>query len=91
MGIEDLDELDRLQESQQADAKLAALAVIRDKAIAQVAQAVSKSKTQPSGHRVVLSLGEGQKEKFRKAWESLAENERTSIVYKAVLNAAKEN
>jgi hypothetical protein len=91
MGIEDLDELDRLQESQQADARLAALADIRDKAIEQVMNAVSKRKEQPSGHRVVLSLSEPQREKFRKAWQSLGENEGTSIVYKAVLNAAKEN
>ena len=91
MGIEDLDELDRLQESQQADARLANLAAIRDKAIEQVMQAVSKRKEQPSGHRVVLSLSDGQKEKFKKAWQSLGENEATSIIYKAVLNAAAEN
>jgi hypothetical protein len=53
-------------------------------------QAVSKRKEQPSGHRVVLSLSDGQKDKFKKAWQSLGENEATSIVYKAVLNAAKE-
>lgn len=91
MGIQDVDELDRLEEAQQADARLAALVAIRDKAIEQVMHAVSKRKEQPSGHRVVLSLSEPQKEKFSKAWQSLGENERTSIVYKAVLNAAKEN
>jgi hypothetical protein len=91
MGIEDVDELDRLEDAQQADARLAALVDIRDKAIEQVMHAVSKRKEQPSGHRVVLSLSDGQKQKFRKAWQSLGENEATSIVYKAVLNAAKEN
>ena len=80
-----------LEEAQQADARLAALVDIRDKAIEQVMQAVSKCKEQPSGHRVVLSLSDGQKEKFKKAWQSLGANEATSIIYKAVLNAAKEN
>ena len=91
MGIEDVDELDRLREAQQADARLAAIAEIRDEAIEQVMQAVSKGKEQPSGHRVVLSLSDGQKAKFKKAWKSLGDVEGTSIVYKAVFYAAKEN
>jgi viroplasmin and RNaseH domain-containing protein len=36
MGIEDVDELDRLQEAQQADSKLAELVAVRDKAMEQV-------------------------------------------------------
>jgi hypothetical protein len=40
---------------------------------------------------VVLSLSDGQKAKFKKAWKSLGDVEGTSIVYKAVLYAAKEN
>lgn len=91
MGIEDLDELDRLTEAQQADAKLANLVNVRNQEIAKVMQAKSNPKEQPAGHRVVLSLSENQKEKFKTAWQSLDETKRTSIVYKAVLNAAKEN
>jgi hypothetical protein len=91
MGIEDVDELDRLEEAQQADARLAAIAEIRDKAMEQVMHAISKRKNGPSGHRVVLSLSEDKKEKFKKAWKFLGDVEGTSIVYKAVLYAAKEN
>jgi hypothetical protein len=57
----------------------------------QVMHAISKRKNGPSGHRVVLSLSEDKKEKFKKAWKFLGDVEGTSIVYKAVLYAAKEN
>ena len=87
-GIEDVDELARLAEAEQADSRLKQILAIRDQAIEQVAAAVRKRNTTPTGYRIVLLLFDSEREKFKKAWLSLGDTKGTSIIYKAVTNAA---
>jgi hypothetical protein len=88
-GIEDAKDFELAMQSKEADAQLAALNVLADAEREKVKQAQAKSKDQPAGYRIVISLSDGQKDKFKKAWSALSDGQRTSVVYKAVLNAAR--
>jgi hypothetical protein len=90
-GIEDVDELDRLAEREQADSRFNQILPIRDQAIEQVAAAVRQRETTPSGYRIVLLLFDSEREKFKKAWLSLGDTKGTSIIYEAVINAVPDN
>ena len=86
-GIEDVKDFELALQSQEADAQLAALNVLADVEREKVKQAQAKNNGQPAGYRIVISLSDGQKDKFKKAWSTLSDKERTSVVYKAVLDA----
>jgi len=88
-GIEDVKDFELALQSKEADAQLAALNVLADVEREKVRQAQAKSNGQPAGYRVVISLSDGQKEKFKKAWSTLSDSVRTAVVYKAVLDAAR--
>lgn len=88
--FEDVEDFEKALESKQADQRLRALKAITDVEREKIKQAQIKSANGPSGHRVLLSLTEGQKKKFKKAWQSLGESKGTSIIYEAVLNAASK-
>lgn len=88
--FEDVEDFEKALESKQADQRLKALKAITDVEREKIKQAQVKSANGPSGHRVLLSLTEGQKKKFKKAWQSLGESKGTSIIYEAVLNAASK-
>ena len=86
-GSEDVKDFELALQSQEADAQLAALNVLADVEREKVKQAQAKNNGQPAGYRIVISLSDGQKDKFKKAWSTLSDKERTSVVYKAVLDA----
>lgn len=88
-GIEDAKDFELALQSKEADAQLAALNVLADAEREKVKQAQAKNNGQPAGYRIVISLSDGQKDKFKKAWSALSDGQRTSVVYKAVLNAAR--
>jgi hypothetical protein len=85
--FEDVEDFEKALESKQADQRLKALQAVTDVEREKIKQAQAKSKDQPAGYRIVISLSDGQKEKFKKAWSTLSDSERTSVVYKAVLDA----
>lgn len=85
--FEDVEDFEKALESKQADQRLKALQAITDVEREKIKQAQAKSKDQPAGYRVVISLSDGQTAKFKKAWSTLSDSERTSVVYKAVLDA----
>jgi hypothetical protein len=85
--FEDVADFEKALESKQADQRLKALQAITDVEREKIKQAQAKSKDQPAGYRVVISLSDGQRAKFKKAWSTLSDSERTSVVYKAVLDA----
>ena len=85
-GIDDVNDFERALESQDADKKLAALNVLADVERDKVKQAQARTKG-PKLFRVGLGLSEGQKAKFKKAWNALSEDKRTKIVYRAVMSA----
>jgi len=88
-GIEDVNDFERALESEAADKKLAALNVLADVERDKVKQAQVRSKGKAQLFRVGIALSDTQKAKFKKAWGTLSEAKRATIVYKAITDAAQ--
>lgn len=89
--IEDANDFERALASKEADERLAAINVLADVEREKVRQAQATRAKQPATYKVSLAFSDVQKERFKKAWGSLEEAERSSIVFKAVTDAAKKN
>ena len=87
--IEDAEDFERALASKEADERLAAINVLAEVEREKVKQAQASRAKQPTSYKVGLVLSDTQKERFKKAWSSLKENERSSIVFKAIIDAAK--
>lgn len=89
---EDVEDFETALESKQADAKLQALDAIRDIELQNIRAAAHK-RTQDAKdvYRIALTLSDGQRERFKKAWVQMEDKERSSVVFKAVIDAARES
>lgn len=87
--FDDVAQFERAVDSKEADENLKALTAIADVEREKVKTAHAKSKGQPAGYKVTLAFSNGQKKNFKKAWDKLTDRNRTTVVYKAVLNAAR--
>jgi hypothetical protein len=90
-GIEDLNDLELALDSKNADERLAGINVLAAVERLKVQQAQASRAKQPPSYKVTLAFSDTQKERFKKAWASLEEDERTSVVFKAITDAAKKN
>lgn len=90
-GIEDVADFERALQSEEADERLAAINVLADLEREKVKAAQAARAKQPASYKLSLAFSDTQKERFKKAWGSLEEAERSSIVFKAVTDAAKKN
>jgi len=88
-NFEDAEDFEKALESKHADAKLKALDAIATVEREKITRAAENNGRQSAGYRIVISLSDIQKKKFKKAWISLSETERVTIVYKAVCDAAR--
>jgi hypothetical protein len=90
-GIQDIADFERALLSEEADQRLAAINVLADMEREKVKQAQASRAKQSSNYKLSLAFSDTQKERFKKAWSSLEEDERTSIVFKAIIDAAKNS
>ncbi|HEY3974124.1 MAG TPA: hypothetical protein VGM18_14045 [Candidatus Sulfotelmatobacter sp.] len=88
-GIQDVNDFERGLLSDKADEHLASINVMGDMEREKVKQAQATRAAQPSRFKLTLPFSDAQKKQFKKAWESLEESTRVSIVFKAVMRAAK--
>jgi hypothetical protein len=89
-GIEDVNDFERALQSKEADERLAAINVLADMEREKVRQAqAARANGRAPSYKVGLFLSDGQKERFQKAWKTLDDTERTAVIYKAILDAAK--
>jgi hypothetical protein len=88
-AFEDAEDFEKALESNQADERLKALDAIAAVEREKITRAAENKRAHSGGYRIVIAFSDVQKERFKKAWDSLTEPDRVSIVYKAVCDAAR--